>query len=118
MVCNIILTLFIWMLDQRIHHVFGLTHYENLSQIHFMHIDWLNEMVHVHFGYNINIFLFFILASTFVGFAWSFSFFIPATTANDLRLGRISIPDFIHYIYFLILILGKEPVFSLFNVQC
>ena len=34
-------------------------------------------------------------------------FFIPATTANDLRLRRISIPDLIHYIYFLILILEK-----------
>jgi len=30
----------------------------------------------------------------------------------------ISIPDFIHYIYFPILILEKEPVFSLLNVQC
>ena len=29
-----------------------------------------------------------------------------------------SIPDFIHYIYFPILILEKEPVFSLLNVQC
>jgi len=29
-----------------------------------------------------------------------------------------SIPDFIHYIYFPILILYKEPVFSLLNVQC
>ena len=29
-----------------------------------------------------------------------------------------SISDFIHYIYFPILILEKEPVFSLFNVQC
>ena len=29
-----------------------------------------------------------------------------------------SIPDFIHYIYFPILILEKEPVFSLFNVEC
>ena len=29
-----------------------------------------------------------------------------------------SIPDFIHYIYFLILILEKEPVFSILNVQC
>ena len=28
-------------------------------------------------------------------------FFIPATTANDLRLRRISIPDLIHYIIFL-----------------
>jgi len=35
----------------------------------------------------------------FVGSAWSFGFFIPATTANDLRLGRISIPDLIHYIF-------------------
>ena len=30
----------------------------------------------------------------------------------------LSIPDFIHYIYFPILILEKEPVFALFNVQC
>ena len=30
----------------------------------------------------------------------------------------LSIPDFIHYIYFPILILEKEPVFSLLNVQC
>ena len=29
-----------------------------------------------------------------------------------------SIPDFIHYIYFPILILEKEPVFPLLNVQC
>ena len=29
-----------------------------------------------------------------------------------------SIPEFIHYIYFPILILEKEPVFSLLNVQC
>ena len=40
------------------------------------------------------------------------SFFsIPAKTAKDLRLRMISIPDVIHYIYFLILILEKEPVF-------
>ena len=31
---------------------------------------------------------------------------------------RFSIPDFIHYIYFPILILEKEPVISLLNVQC
>ena len=29
-----------------------------------------------------------------------------------------SIPDFIHYIYVPILILEKEPVFSILNVQC
>ena len=45
-------------------------------------------------------------------------FFIPATTAKDLRLRRVSIPDFIHYIYFPILILEKGPVFTLLNVQC
>ena len=33
----------------------------------------------------------------------SFGFFIPATTANDLRLRRISIQDLIHYICFPIL---------------
>ena len=40
--------------------------------------------------------------STFVSSAWSFGFFIPATTANDLRLRKISIhvPDLIHYILF------------------
>ena len=37
----------------------------------------------------------------FIGSAWSFGFVIPATTANDLRLRRISIPDIIHYIIFL-----------------
>jgi len=35
-------------------------------------------------------------------------FFIPATTANDLLF---SVPEFINYIYFSILILEKEPVF-------
>ena len=38
--------------------------------------------------------LFFIIiyyCSTFVGSAWSFVFFIPATTANDLRLRRNSL---------------------------
>ena len=35
-------------------------------------------------------------------------FFIPATTANDLRLRRISIPDLIHYIIFLSSFLRKS----------
>ena len=43
-------------------------------------------------------------------------FLNPATTANDLRLWRIYIPDLIQYIIFLILILEKESVFSLFKV--
>ena len=40
--------------------------------------------------------------------AWSFGFLIPATTANDLRLRRISIPDFIHYIVVLSLFSRKS----------
>ena len=44
---------------------------------------------------------------------WSFGFFIATTTANDLRLWRISIPNFIHYIYFPILILEIEAVFPI-----
>ena len=65
-----------------------------------------------------NIFLFFkkIKRSTFVSSAWSFGVFIPSTTGNDFE--GFSIPDFIHYIYFPTLILEKEPVFSLLNVQC
>ena len=51
------------------------------------------------------------LAFNFCRFCMVICFFIPATTANDLRLQRISIPDLIHYIYFPILILEKEPVF-------
>ena len=39
-------------------------------------------------------------------------------SANDLRLPRIPIPDFIHYIVCPIFILQKEPVISLFNVEC
>ena len=51
----------------------------------------------------VNIFIFKIifLAIDFVSSAWSIGFFIPATTANDLRLRKISIPDLIHYIIFL-----------------
>ena len=56
--------------------------------------------------------------STFVGSAWSFGLFISATTANDLRLRRISIPNVIHSIYFPILIFEKESVFPLLNVLC
>ena len=49
--------------------------------------------------------------SAFVSSAWSFGFFIPATTANDLQLRRIAYPRFFQNIYFPILFLEKEPVF-------
>ena len=47
----------------------------------------------------------------------SLPFFIPATTANDLRLRRISNPDFIHYIFCPIFILQNEPVFPFFMLS-
>ena len=56
-------------------------------------------------------FIFLFLAFDFCRFCVVIRFFfIPATTANDLWLRRISIPIYqLHY--FLILILEKEPVF-------
>ena len=47
------------------------------------------------------LFFSFVLAFDFCWFCMIIRFFIP----NDLQLQRISIPDFIHYIYFPILIL-------------
>ena len=44
----------------------------------------------------LSIFQFF-LAFDFFQFCMVICFFITATTANDLRLWRFSIPDFIHY---------------------
>ena len=50
-------------------------------------------------------------AFDFCGFCVIIHFFIPVTTANDIWLRRISIPEFIHYIFCPIIILQKEPVF-------
>ena len=41
---------------------------------------------------DIFLYIFYFYRSTFVGSAWSFVFFIPAATANDLRLRRIFYP--------------------------
>jgi len=49
--------------------------------------------------------------STFVDSAWSFGYFIPVTTVNDLRLRRIFYPRFYPLHLFPFLILEKEPVF-------
>ena len=51
------------------------------------------------------------LAFDFCRFRVIIRFFIPATTANDLRLQSTTIPDFIHYIFGPISIHQKEPVF-------
>jgi len=43
-----------------------------------------------------------------------FRFFIPATMANNLRLRRISIPDFLYpltVVILAILVIDKEPVY-------
>ena len=42
----------------------------------------------------------------------------PPQRAMTSDFEGFPIPDCIHYIYFPILILEKEPVFSLLNVQC
>ena len=44
-------------------------------------------------------------------------FFIPATTANDLRLRRIFIPDVIHYFFVLFKFFRNNQYFP-FNVEC
>ena len=59
----------------------------------------------------------FFYRSTYVGSTWSLVFFIPATTANDLRLLKISILDIIHYIFFYLNSWERASI-SLFNVQC
>ena len=64
-----------------------------------------------------NVFRFyFFWLSTFVGSAWSFGFFIPATTANDLRLRRI----FHHRFYPLHLFsyLNSWERASIFHFEC
>ena len=63
-------------------------------------------------------FCFGFLAFDFVGSAWSFGFFFPATTVNVLRLLMDFYTRYYPFHYFLILILEQAPVFSLFNVEC
>jgi len=54
--------------------------------------------------------------STFVGSAWSFVFFIPATTANDLRLRRIFYPRC--YPWYLFSVLNSWERASIFPFEC
>ena len=52
------------------------------------------------------------LAFEFCRFCVVIRFFIPVTMANDFDFEGFSIPDFILYIYFpILIILEKEPVF-------
>ena len=63
-------------------------------------------------------FYIFFLPSTFVGSAWSFVFLSPLQRPMTSDFEGFSNPNLIQYIYFPNLILEKEPVFSLLNVQC
>ena len=56
--------------------------------------------------------LFCFLAFDFVGSAWLFGSFFPQQRPMISDFEGFSIPDFINYIYFPILIIEKEPVFS------
>ena len=49
---------------------------------------------------------------------WSFVFSSLPQRPMTSNFEGFSIPNFIHYIYFPMLIIKKEPVFSLLNVQC
>ena len=59
-----------------------------------------------------------LLVFGFVGSAWSFGFFIPATTVNDLRPQRIFYPRFYPLHLFSYLNSWERASISLFNVQC
>ena len=54
----------------------------------------------------------------FVGSAWSFGFFIRATTANDLRLWRIFYPKYYPLHLFSYPYSWERASMSLFNVEC
>ena len=59
------------------------------------------------------------LAFDFCGFSVVIrGFSSPPQRPMTSDFEAFSIPDCIHYIYFPILILEKEPVFFLWNVQC
>ena len=65
-----------------------------------------------------NLFLLIFLSVRLLSFLrghWVFSSPPQRLMTSDFK--GFSIPDFIHYIFFPILILQKEPVFSLWNVQ-
>ena len=71
-------------------------------------IKWVIRYLQLHF---IGFFAGFFSVRLFVDSAWSFVLFITPQQPMTSNFKRFSIPDFIHYIYFLILILEKEPVF-------
>ena len=92
-----------------------------LASVHLTNI-FRKLICRVHWPYNQHVFDRSILnkkiqCSAFVGSAWSFVFFIPTTTTNDLRLRGIFYIRSYPLHYFLILILEKEPVFLMFSAK-
>ena len=81
----------------------------------FGRLCWYAESEFKWFFY---IFFIFFSVRLFVGSAWSFGFSSPPQRPMTSDCEGFSIPDVIHYIFFPNLILEKEPVFSLFNVEC
>ena len=70
-------------------------------------------------GYYMSFYFFILfLAFDFCWFCVVIRFFIPATTANDLRLRGIFYPRLYPLIYFLILTFWERVSISLSNVQC
>jgi len=72
--------------------------------------------IRLNFIYFLKLFLFSVrLLSVLRGHSF---FLSPPQRPMTSDFKGFSIPDFIHKIYFPILILEKEPVFSLLNVRC
>ena len=71
-------------------------------------IKWVIRYLQLHWMVFLCVFF---SVRLFVGSTWSFVFFIPQKRPMTSNFEGFSIPDFIHYIYFPILILEKEPAF-------
>ena len=69
--------------------------HENTKIFFYTKLDYMYK----HLQVVKNIRVLFLLACNICRFCVVIRFFIPATTTNDIRLRRISIPDFIPYIF-------------------
>ena len=78
---------------------------------------WEGTVIGVNHVYVLCFMLFFSVR-LFVHSAWSFVFFNPATTANDLRLRRIFYPRFYPlHLFSYSNSWEREPIFPFFNVE-
>ena len=77
----------------------------------------VEDLVYLLLNYDVYAIFFYFFSVRLLSVLRVHSFFSPPPQRPMTSEG-FSIPDFIHYIYFTILILEKEPVFSHLNVQC